>query len=122
MSCVLSFLRGRVLCCAGAVLFSLGFLPRAPTQKKQKRALWEATPKFVCGAGARGYLHWWKRWDAYCIVNSTTPLSFLAFVHSRFRVLGFPPGLLGNGNDTTACGHPFSQFLLHVAASRPVLD
>ena len=31
-------------------------------------------------------------------------------------------GLLGNGNDTTACGHPFSQFLLHVASSRPILD
>ena len=36
--------------------------------------------------------------------------------------IGLSTDLLGNGNDTTACGHPFSQFLRHVAASRPVLD
>ena len=63
--------------------------------RPRNRALSKATPKFVFGDGVRGYLHWWKRWDAYCIVRSAIPLSFLAFVHSRFRVLGFPPAFSG---------------------------
>ena len=42
------------------------------------------------------------------IVHSTIPLSFLTFVHSPR--IGLATGLLENGNDTAACGHPFSQF------------
>ena len=56
----------------------------------------------------------------YCTQYNSSQLS-------RLRPFSLPrivlsTGLLGNGNDTTACGHPFSQFLRHVAASRPILD
>ena len=56
----------------------------------------------------------------YCAQYNSSQLS-------RLRPFSLPrivlsTGLLGNGNDTTACGHPFSQFLRHVAASRPILD
>ena len=56
----------------------------------------------------------------YCAQYNSSQLSRLRpFSLPR---IGLSTGLLGNGNDTTACGHPFSQFLRHVAASRPILD
>ena len=81
-----SVLRGSLggFYCAGL------FFPLFHGRRPRNRALWKATPKYVRGDGVRGYLHLWKRWAAYCIVHSTIPLSFLAFVHYRFRVLDFP--------------------------------
>ena len=64
-------------------------------RRPKNRALLKATPKFVFSVGVRGYLRWSKRWDAYCIFHSTIPLSFIAFVHSRFRVFRFPLAFSG---------------------------
>ena len=75
--------------CSFLLVSSRGRPPR-------NRALWKATPKFARGDGGPGYLHRWKRGDAYCILHCTILLSFLAFVHCRFRVLGFPPALRRN--------------------------
>ena len=110
VSCSLSFLRGRVFCCAGVVLFSLGFLPWAPTQKPSTlesnlqvrtrlRSTW-----LLALVETLGCL-------LYCAQHNSSHLSRLRpFSLPR---IGLSTGLLGNGNDTTACGHPFSQFLRH---------
>ena len=81
-----------------AVLGLCSFLLASPSMgadPKKPSTLEGNPPKFVRGDGVRGYLHWWKRLDGKCFLRSTIPLSFLAFVHYRFRVLGFPPACSG---------------------------
>ena len=103
MSCVLSFLRGRVFCCArGCALFSwlptLGVDPKTGHLRRQPPSTYAVTEYVASYIGGNAGM-------PVAQYNSSQPSRLRPFSLPR---IGLSTGLLGNGNDTTACGHPFS--------------
>ena len=113
--CVSARVAGWFLLCGSF----LPFVSRAPTQKPSTL---EGNPQVRKRLRSTRLLTLVETLGCllYCAQYNSSQLSRLR-PFSLLRIV-LSTGLLGNGNDTTACGHPFSQFLLHVASSRPILD